>query len=244
MVSSCVRRISLLVLALSVVIAVIGETRAGTCDSGERNAPVSTLYTENTCATITGQKIRVNPRIPALNKIERRYYMEAEVIMLREMEYGGRCFRSSEQNSLGLPYHIQLNTSLCDCTHTPGVDIFPGTNVARRYVRVEFECRGGFSGPDGSPLPFPSSFSLSLDVNSVNASIAIPHTAAAGPNVTTWDYYEYVIQARKTGGEMISSFSSGLLFVARTSSVFLLLFPSHAPPPLLSPHSICLSMTQ
>lgn len=163
-------------LALS---SIASGSSLGTCSSAHPSAPTTRLHTSSTAATLTGTRLRVNPRIPDTGESIDKYYIDAEVFMLREMEPSATCIKSTDTLSLEAPFILQVNTSECNCTHTPGFDFFPDSNVRRDYVRVAFSCAN-----------FSQSF-LTLDVNIVNGSYAVAHTAAMGPNATTYDYYTY-----------------------------------------------------
>lgn len=179
---------SALLAALVILVCIASSEALGTCSSAHPKAPKSSLSTKSTASSLTGTRLRVSPRIPQTKEIVSKYYIDAEVFMLREMEPASQCIKSSDVNSLNLPYLQQVNTSECNCTHTPGFDFFPGTTVRRDYVKVEFTCANI------------GALALSLDVNIVNASHAVEHTAAMGPNATTYDYYTYVnLEGRKSG---------------------------------------------
>lgn len=182
-----------LLVALVVLVCIASSEALGTCSSAHPRAPKSSLQTKSTASSLVGTRLRVFPRIPQTKEVVTKYYVDAEVFMLREMEPASQCIKSNDPNTLGYPYIQQVDTSECNCTHTPGFDFFPGTSVRRDYVKVTFDCANF------------ASLALTLDVNIVNASHAVEHIAAMGPNATTYDYYTYVrLKAENRMPKMVS----------------------------------------
>lgn len=172
----------LVFLALLALSCIPSSESAGTCSSSHPQAPKSLLATESTAASVTGTRLRVHPRIPQTGRTVEEYYIDSEVLLLRELATTGECFSSVDSNSLNYDYLQQVNTSECNCAHSRGTDHFPGTSIRRDYIRIRFDC------------PTFTNLSLTLDVNTVNGSYAVAHPAAQGPNATTYDYYTYVLR--------------------------------------------------